>query len=123
MIRLIHEHNTLNGLRFSVIEFAAMAVVVVGFAIYVVNAGADVLRIALLGVGANCLVVAALGIRSLQAGEQDRSLGATFSSSSRARILEEHPHAQRATWVLSALTLIPFAVATAVLAERVRGRA
>ena len=123
MIRLIHEHNILNGLRFSVIEFTTMAVVVVGFAIYVVNAGSDVLVIALLGVGANCLVVAALGIRSLQAGERDRNLAATFSPSSRARILEEHPHAQRATWVLSALTLIPFVVATAVIAERVRGRA
>ena len=121
MIRLIHEHNTLNGLRFSAIEFTAMAVVVVGFALYLVNAGADVLAIALLGVGANCLVVAAVGIRSLQAGEQDRSLAATFSPSSRARVLQEHPQAQRATWALSALTLIPFAVATVVLAERVRG--
>ena len=70
MIRLIHEHNTLNGLRFSVIEFTAMAVAVVGFAIYVVNAGADVLAIALLGIGANCLVVAALGIRSLRRADR-----------------------------------------------------
>ena len=123
MIRLIDEHNTLNGLRFTVIEFLVMAVIVVGFAIYVANAGANVLAIALLGVGANCLVVVAVGLRSLQAGERDRSLAATFSPSSRARILQEHPHAQRATLALSVLTLIPFAVAVAVLAGRVRGRA
>lgn len=123
MIRLIREHNTLNGLRFTVIEFMVMAVVVVGFAIYVANAGASVFAIGLLGVGANCVVVAAVGIRSLQAGQQDQSLAATFSPSSRARILQEHPHAQRATWALSALTLIPFAVVAAVFAGRVRGRA
>ncbi|MHB8399326.1 MAG: hypothetical protein ACYDCI_10400 [Candidatus Limnocylindrales bacterium] len=122
MIRLIDQHNTLNGLRFTVIEFMVMAVVVVGFAVYVADAGANVLAIALLGVGANCLVVAAVGIRLLRAGEQDRSLGATFSPSSRARILQEHPHAQRATWALSVLTLIPFAVAVAMLLGRVRGR-
>lgn len=123
MIRLIREHNAVNGLRFTVIEFMVMAVIVAGFAVYLGNAGANVFAIALLGVGANCLVVAAVGIRSLQAGEQDRSLGATFSQSSRARILAEHPHGQRATWALSALTLIPFAVAAAALAGRVRRRA
>lgn len=118
MIRLIHEHNTLNGLRFSVIEFMVMAAVVAGFAVYIASAGASLFAIGLLGVGANCLVVAAVGIRSLRAGEQDRSLGATFSPSSRARILQEHPDAQRATWALSALTLVPFAVMAAVLAGR-----
>ena len=123
MIRLIREHNALNGLRFSVIEFLVMAAIVMGFAIYIASTGAIILAIALVGVGANCVVVAAVGIRSLQAGEEDRSLAATFSPSSRARILEEHPYAQRATWALSALTLIPFAVAAAVLAGRIRGRA
>jgi len=123
MIRLIREHNALNGLRFSVIEFVVMAVVIAGFAVYVANAGGTILAIALLGVGANCLVVAAVGIRSIQVGAEDRSLAATFSPSSRARILQEHPHAQRATWALSVLTLIPFAVAAAVLAGRLCGRA
>ncbi len=96
MIRLIRLHNMLNGLRFSVIEFLVMAVIVMGFAIYIASTGAIIFTIALVGGGANCLVVAAVGIRSLQAGEEDRSLAATFSPSSRARILEEHPHAQRA---------------------------
>lgn len=123
MIRLIREHNMLNGSRFSVVEFLGMAVVVVGFAIYIASAGAAIFAIGLLGVGANCLVVAAVGIRSLREGEPDRSLGETFSPSSRARVLREHPHAQRATWALSALTLIPFVVAAAVLVGRVRGRA
>ena len=100
-----------------------MAALVIGFAIYCASAGAMVFGIALLGIGANCLVVASVGIRSLQAGERDRSLGATFSPSSRARILQEHPQAQRATWALSALTLIPFAVPIAVFVSRMRGRA
>ena len=75
----------------------------------------SVLAVAFLGVGVNCIVVASVGIRSLQAGQRDQSLVATFSPSSRARILEEHPQAQRATWVLSALTLIPFALLTGFL--------
>ena len=120
MIRLIREHNTLNGLRFTLIEFSVMAVVVASFAIYFAIAGATVLAVALLGVAANCLVVAAVSIRSLRAGEEDRSLAETFSPSSRARILQDHPDAQRATWALSALTLIPFAVATFVLVGRIR---
>lgn len=123
MIRIIREHNTLNGLRFSVIEFLLMAVLVVGFAAYLAGTGSTVFALALLGVGTNCLLVAAVAIGSLRSGEQDRSLAATFSRSSRDRILRDHPRAQRATWVLTSLTLIPFAVTVAALAEAIRRRA
>ncbi|MFI5261452.1 MAG: hypothetical protein ACHQZR_02705 [Candidatus Limnocylindrales bacterium] len=122
-MRIIRDHNTLNGLRFSVIEFLVMAVLVIGFAAYVAGAGSTVLALASLGVGANCLVVAAIGIGSLRAGEWDRGLAATFSRSYRDRILLDHPGAQRATWILTALTLVPFAVTVAALAEAIRRRA
>ncbi len=56
MIRLIREHNTLNGLRFSVAEFLVTLAIVVGFAIYFARAGVIALAIALLGIGANCFV-------------------------------------------------------------------
>jgi len=122
MIPIIREHNMLNGLRFSVLEFLLMAVLVVGFAAYVAGTGSIVPALALLGVGTNCIVVAAVGIGSLRSGEQDRSLAATFNRSSRDRILLDHPRAQRATWILAALTLIPFAVAGAALAEAIGRR-
>ena len=120
MIRLIREHNTLNGLRFSMTEFLVASVIAVGLAIYLATTGEVALAIALLGVEVNCLVVAAVGVRSLRAGEPDRSLRATFSPSTRARILEDYPHAQRATWILAGLALIPFAVLALAVAPSVR---
>jgi len=120
VIRLIREHNIVNGLRFTVIEFTVMVAVVTGFAIYFAAAGASVPAVVCLGVAANCIAVAEVSLGSLRAGEEDRSLAATFSASARARILEEHPGAQRATWLLSALTLLPFAVAIGVVIGRVR---
>lgn len=122
MIQLIRDHNELNGIRFSVIEFLLMAVLVVGFAVSVAGAGLPVGALALAAVGANCLVVAAVGVASWRAGEPDVGLRATFSAAARARHLAEHPQAQRATWTLAILTLIPGAVLVLALAGYLRAR-
>lgn len=121
MISLIREHNALNGLRFSVAEFLVTSVIAISVGIYFTNEGEIAWAIALFGIGANCLVVVTVGVLALRAGEPEQRLRATFSPSARARILRDHPRAQRATWILASLTLIPLALPALTLAEIARG--
>jgi hypothetical protein len=120
MIRTIHEHHALNGLRFSVAEFLVMASVAGVLAGSAAATGGPLVAALLVGVGLNCLVVAGLGIVWLRAGEPDRPLSATFSAVARARVLEQHPDAQRATWILALASLVPFFVVLTVVAGRDR---
>jgi hypothetical protein len=116
---LIREHDALNGLRFSALEFGVMAVVVGGLG----STSLPPVRRSSPSPASASSPTASRSRPSASAhfGPATRIRASPGPSAPRrARILEEHPNAQRATWLLAGLTLIPFAVATAAVVERVR---
>ena len=118
MLRIIRNHNRLAGPKFSLVEFLVMTVVLLGIAVSLGLAGRFPVAVIPLGIAANCLAVAAAASADLRAGMPDRNLGAAFSPAARAEVLTDHPQAQRDTWVLAGLTLVPFLAAAGLLAHR-----
>ena len=120
--RLIRDHNRVNGLWFSVVEFLLMTVLCLGMAVLFIDAGAVVFGVVAAGIGANCVVIVVLGVGSLRAGEPDIGLRAAFTPSGRARMRAEYPHLQRETFVLAGATLLPGIVAAWTVVERLQSR-
>ena len=108
MLRIIRNHNRLAGPKFSLVEFLLMTVVLLGIAVSLGMAGRFAVAVIPLGIAANCLAVAAAASADLRAG----------MPAARAEVLSDHPQAQRDTWVLAGLTLVPFLVAAGLLAGR-----
>lgn len=115
MQSIIREHNTLNGLRFTVCEFLTIGLLMTGSAAYLALSSHLMLSVVAAGIAANCIPVIVQAVVSLRAGEVDRGWRATFSPFQRAAVLHDHPTAQRDTWILSVATLFPYCVAIAAL--------
>ena len=94
MLRIIRNHNRLAGPKFSLVEFLLMTVVLLGIAVSLGMAGR--------------FAVAAAASADLRAG----------MPAARAEVLSDHSQAQRDTWVLAGLTLVPFLAAAGLLAHR-----
>jgi hypothetical protein len=122
MSRIIRGHNRLNGLRFSAVEFSAVALLTLGLAAFFALGGAVLLGLVALGIAANCAPVIWLASKSIRAGEPDIGLRAMLRPSVRAAALREYPTMQRDTYILAGATLIPFVVVLTVLTERGRQR-
>ena len=114
MMRIVRGHNRLNGLRFSVVEFGIVGLVVVVLAGYFFLSGAVLTGLVALGIATNCAPVVLLGIGSIRAGEPDIGLRAMLRPAVRAEALREYPSMQRDTYILAGATLLPFVVAVAV---------
>jgi len=120
VIRQVREHNELNGVVFSVVEFllvaAAAAFVAFAFALH-----GDWLVAALVaGTALNALVVVAYGIAALRRGERGKSLRSLTRPEYRAAVRDEHPGLTRDTVTVTVTTLIPYILSIAVVAERLR---
>jgi hypothetical protein len=117
VLRIIRDHNRLNGLRFCAIEFSVAGVIALGLAVLFAGHGAVWLAIIALGIGLNCVPVVWLAIRSLRAGAPDVGLRAMLRPEVRAQAQRDVPTMQRDTLILSGATLLPFATAILVLLE------
>jgi len=85
VIRIIRDHNRLNGLRFCAFEFGAIALLCVGFAALFASRGSLLFGLVGLGIALNCLPVIVLAIRSIRAGERDIGLRAMLRSDVRGQ--------------------------------------
>ena len=123
MIRQVREHNELNGVVFSIVEFllvaAAAAFVGVAFGLH-----GEWLAAALgAGTTLNALVVAAYGLAALRRGERGKSLRGLARPEYRGAVRREHPGLAADTVTLTVTTLVPYVLSIAVAAERIRRRA
>jgi len=117
VIRIIRDHNRLNGLRFCAFEFGAIALLCVGFAALFASRGSLLFGLVGLGIALNCLPVIVLAIRSIRAGERDIGLRAMLRSDVRAQAQHDVPTMQRDTLILSGATILPFVGLVAALID------
>ncbi len=122
MRRIIRNHNLLAGLRFSVVEFLAAAAGLIGIAVGFILVGRFPLALVATGIAVNCIAVARATLKGRDTEMTVRPWSAVFRRSHRAAVLRQHPHAQRDTWVLAALTAVPLLVVVGLVLDRPRIR-
>ncbi len=120
MIRRIVEHNRLNGVVFSMVEFllvaAAASFIAIGFGVNDRWVGAALAA----GTAINSLVVVTFAVAALQRGERGNSLGDLTDASYREQLRREHPRMTRDTLALTGTVLVPYLLLVAVAVERGR---
>lgn len=121
MIRRIVEHNKLNGVVFSMVEFllvaAAATFIAVGFGLN--DRWLGVLLAA--GTALNCLVVVVFAMAALRRGERGNSLRDLTHANYREALRREHPTMTKDTLTLTGSILLPYLLLVAVAVERGQG--
>jgi hypothetical protein len=118
---IIHRHNRLNGVAFSIIEFTFISLFVGGFGTYyLVHRNALIATIAW-GITLNCLPVVVIGLRQLRHDRAiNRPVPSFWDRKTRERFKLENPHMFRETMILTTVALLPFIMLAAVLLDRPR---
>jgi hypothetical protein len=120
VIRRIIEHNKLNGVAFSTVEFLliAAAATFIGVGLGLHGEWSGVVLAA--GIALNSLVVVAFAAAAWRRGEPGTSLRHVFDPSYRELLSREHPTIMRDTLILSAAVIVPYVLPITVAAERRR---
>jgi len=108
MIRRIKSHNLLNGIKFSIAEFAFIALVVAPFAIYYVTHNNILYATISVGIMFNCLTTVAFGLGQFLRKEHDIDLRRVFNKDERERIERENPRLMVDTFIIVVTALLPF---------------
>lgn len=121
MLAMIREHNTLNGLRFVLVEF-----LVVTLAALWIGVGTGLHRqvgMALAGCGIAANGLAALIIAAAQLHAHDANIGLlkAWSAKHRARIARDFPDLTRHTTLIVVFLLVPFLLVLLLSMERRMG--
>jgi hypothetical protein len=117
VIRRIVEHNRLNGVVFSTIEFV-LAAAAAAFIAFGLGLHHQIFGVVLAcGTGVNSLVIVCFGAFAWCRGERGTPLTRVFSPAGRAELTHEHPALMADTLIVAAATLIPFLLSAVVAAE------
>lgn len=114
---IIRRHNALNGLRFSLLEFGLIALLVGSFSAYYLLHRDLIMALITLGITLNCLPVVVFAGHTLLTTASHTRVGSIWDRRARAQHLHENPHMLRDTLLLTGATLLPFACLLAVLVE------
>jgi hypothetical protein len=114
LVELIREHNRLNGLRFSIVEFVLVGAV----ALFLAISGVWHLLIGI-GIALNMATVAIVGVWQIRDGERSEgSPWKMFDSRYRQKIAREHPNLSIHTALIVVTSLIPFLLTVLVIVQR-----
>src|SRR5215510_3058228 len=120
---IIRRHNRLNGLVFSIAEFALIALLIGAFATYYLFHHRPTMAFIAWGVTLNSATVVSFGVWQLI---HDRTSGTSMSSyfdrTAREQHRRENPHMLRDTMTLTLTAVLPFALLLAVLIDFLRHR-
>lgn len=121
MIRRIREHNQLNGIAFSTVEYA-IAALAAGFIAFAFGLNGRWLGLALsIGIVINCLIVVGFGVAAWRRGERGSSLGRLADPEYRRQVRRDHPSLMQDTLTLAIVAIVPFALTIGVVADVARG--
>lgn len=121
LLAKIKDHNRYNGFLFSAVEFGVIAAVTAGLTGYFLFAHRWVPALVAAGLAVNCAPVAVMALRARRRREPQIGYAGLASAEIRRQIRAERPHLLRDTLTITALTLIPYAAALWLLAERGAG--
>jgi hypothetical protein len=119
-LRRIVEHNRLNGVIFSTVEFLLVAAAAAFIGVGMVRLRWPIGAVLALGTALNALVIVAFGAVAWRRGERGTSLIQVFNANHRAELSQKHPHLMAATLIVAAAALAPFVLIAAVALESAR---
>ncbi len=122
MTRIIKSHNELNGIKFSVAEFALIALVIGPFGVYYLLNAQLVYGLIAAGIVFNCLTVVAFGVSAWRSNQAGSGLKSLMSREARDRLKREHPDMMRETIILTLSIILPFVLLAIVLYEQLTAR-
>jgi hypothetical protein len=115
---IIHRHNLLNGVVFSVVEFGLIALLIGAFATYYLLHHRPVMAAIGWGIALNCLPVVVSGVQELRRRNvSGQRLGSFWDKAARERHRKENPHMLRDALVLTGAVMLPFVCFALVLFE------
>ena len=121
MIRIIKSHNLLNGIIFSLVEFALIALAIAPFAIYYITHHKIILAVISSGITLNCLPVIFYAIGTLMETKTSGDRIPSFwNKQARDQHRLENPHMLQDTLILTGSILLPFVCMIAVLYESLK---
>ena len=108
MIQRIKTHNVLNGIKFSIVEFVIIALLISPFAIYYILHAQIIYALVSEGLTLNCLTVVAIGLRQL--GRKEKAIGwqKLADKQERDRIARANPHLIKDTMIITITALVPY---------------
>jgi hypothetical protein len=118
MRALLHEHNTLNGLWFVLIEFVLVALVALFVGLAGLSKGSFAWGVGCFGIAANAATICATVIGQMRRGERSNNIAVTYFGKGREVTRREHPDLDRHTLQIVIATLIPFLLAALTLIDR-----
>jgi hypothetical protein len=120
LLYIVREHNSLNGLRFVLIEF----LLVVFAALLISSSGVlhGHVLVAFVGVGisVNALAVIAIAIAQIRGRDKNEVLLKIRSSQFRAKAGQEHPNLGGHTLIVLVSCLVPFLLVALLSLQRAR---
>lgn len=122
MRAILHEHNTLNGFWFSLIEFILVALAALALAVIELAHGKRLWSFGYCGIGANAAAICATVIEQMRRGERDSNLAATYFGAGRSAVKRDHPALDVHTLQIVVATLVPFVMVVPVAREWLRDR-
>jgi len=117
MIDRIQSHNTLNGFRFSVAEFALVILIVFPFGLYYFLHQKLALALIALGLICNFSMMIIFGVRSILRKEKGGNQKDLFNKIKREEIDRKHPKLLTDTLLLVITLLLPFLLFVSVTIE------
>jgi hypothetical protein len=118
MRKVLYEHNTLNGFRFVLVEFAMIALAAIFLAVATFLKGSILWPVGWCGVAVNAGAVCATVVHQMRRGERSQSLAELFSREGRERIRRAHPQLGWHTILIVGAMLVPFLLAVLTIIER-----
>jgi hypothetical protein len=118
MIERIKTHNVLNGLVFSVAEFAVTILILAPFAVYYLQHSQVLYALCVLGILLNCAMFVILGVRQYVEKVPDLGLRRMLNPRVRAEVHRTHPHLGADTTWLVVTCMLPFAMFLWVVHDR-----
>ncbi len=122
LLAKIETHNEVNGVAFSVAEFALIALVIAPFALSYLAHARVVYAVVAVGIVANALTAVAIGARALANGQRGGSIARWFDRDERAALASRYPSLTRDTLIVAATTLVPFVLLLRVGYESIATR-
>ncbi len=118
MIAIVREHNRLNGYRFSLVEYGAIALGMSVLVAYYMASARWFDAAGWLGIVANFAVIAGHALAAIRSGAVDDGTLPLRRRTFREEVARHSPGIGRRTSLLIATQCVPFLLATSVVAER-----
>jgi hypothetical protein len=122
VIARIQTHNVLNGLVFSVAEFAVTILILAPFAAYYVRHAQVLYALGALGIILNCSMFVVCGVRQYVDKVPDLGLRRMLDARVRGEVHRANPHLGADTAWLVVTSIVPFAMFAWVMHDWLTGQ-